>query len=451
MQYYNVHSHVFTMKNAPQQFLSLYMPEVAASLIDKLTNTQAGAYSMAWILSKLPSSVARRYASFLKIGKSADQMSVFRTLASQYNDDPGFKFVGLTMYMENTGAMNSQTGFEGQLDGVLDIKRQYPDQFLIFMGIDPRWKGSARELRKTVESKFNYRLPVTATRSVFPFVGLKLYPSMGFYAFDNRLTETFEWAADNGVPVLSHCNYLGGIYNNDKTYLQIALNPMDPYTGKRYSAPKYQQSFKLGRWIFGTNKAENNKLSCSYFLEPSSFASLANYFHSNRQLSEPYDHDDWFLAYRKLLGNIPVKMRTPLKICLAHYGGDDQILMENNKVPYKAPIGVNPQNWCGQIRHLMTNYEGIYTDISYALSNDKIHDPIINDLENKVLGDRILFGTDFFLTERELPERKDYTIFRNKAQTHLMTRAPGRTAWDLIASVNTEKFLQSKYYNGNVI
>lgn len=449
MQYYNIHSHVFTMKNAPEQFLSLYMPPFAANLIDKITNTQAGAYSMAWLLSKLPSNIAKRYASFLRIGKSSDQISVFRTLLDQYND-PGFKFVGLTMYMENTGALNSQTGFEGQLDGVLDIKKQYPDQFLIFMGIDPRWKSSGTELRKTVESKFNYRLPVTAARSVFPFVGLKLYPSTGFYAFDSKLTETFEWAADNGVPVLSHCNYLGGIYNNDKKYLQLALKPMDPYTGQPYSSPEYQKNFNLGRWLSGTNDAENNKRTCSYFLEPSSFTSLTNYFHANRQLSQDYN-DDWFLAYRKLLGRIPSRMRTPLKICLAHYGGDDQILMENGKIPAKDPIGVNPENWCRQIRKLIRNYEGIYTDISYSLSKRGVTECIIPDLEDKTLGDRILFGTDFFLTERELPEKVDYTTFRDQAQKHTMKRLPGRTAWDVIASLNTERFLQSKYYDGKVI
>jgi len=437
------------MKNAPERFLSLYMPDFAANLVDKITNTQAGAYSMAWLLSKLPSNVAKRYASFLRIGKSSDQISVFRTLVDQY-DDPGFRFVGLTMYMEHSGALNSQTGFEGQLDGALDIKKQYPDQFLVFLGIDPRWKGSGRELRKTVEAKFNYRLSITSARSVFPFVGLKLYPSMGFYAFDSRLTETFEWAADNGVPVLSHCNYLGGIYNNDKKYLQLALNPIDPYTGKKYTTPAYNKNFSLGRWIFGTNDSENNKRTCSYFLEPSSFATLAGYFHANRQLSQVYD-DDWFAAYRKVLGNLPIKMRAPLKICLAHYGGDDQILMENRKIPVRTPIGVYSENWCGQIRKLMTEFEGIFTDISYSLSNPDIHECIISDLEDKLIGDRILFGTDFFLTERELPEKKDYTVFRDMAQKHPMTRVPQRTAWDLIASLNTEKFLQSKFYNGNVI
>ena len=58
---------------------------------------------------------------------------------------------------------------------------------------------------------------------------------MGFYAFDAKLKETFEWAADNGVPVISHCIYLGGIYTNDTSYIKGNLNPYDPYSKKLYN------------------------------------------------------------------------------------------------------------------------------------------------------------------------------------------------------------------------
>jgi hypothetical protein len=76
---------------------------------------------------------------------------------------------------------------------------------------------------------------------------------------------------------------------------------------------------------------------------------------------------------------------------------------------------------------------------------------IANDLEDASLGDKILFGTDFFLTEQELPERQDYTAFKTTAQKHLMQRVSGLTAWDVIASRNPEAFLHSKYYDGKVI
>src|SRR4051812_13659937 len=122
MQYYNVHSHVFTMRNAPKRFLHLYLPDVAASLIDKITNTKAGTNAMIALLKAIPGNGVKRYASFLQIGKSADQLSVFETLMKQY-DDPTIKFIVLTMYMEKCGADISETGFEGQLEEILAVKR----------------------------------------------------------------------------------------------------------------------------------------------------------------------------------------------------------------------------------------------------------------------------------------------------------------------------------------
>jgi predicted TIM-barrel fold metal-dependent hydrolase len=424
MQYYNIHSHVFTMRNAPVKFLSLFLPGVAADLIDTLTNTQAGSRAFAAALSRLGGNLGKRYASFLSIGKNSDEIDVFRILSVQY--ESGFKFAALTMYMESLGIKGSESGFEGQLEGVMDIKQRYPDDLLVFLGIDPRWKGNGTELRQIVEEKFNYRLAVAGGRSVYPYVGLKLYPSAGFYAFDSGLKETFEWAADNGVPIISHCNYLGGIYNNDMAYLKGCLsNQPDPYDNNAiYKQPVYSQHFNLGKWLLGTNKAANNKQTCSYFLEPHSYVTLLEYFQGKR---------------------------TPLKLCLAHYGGDQQIRMQNGLQKATVPTGVTNVNWCAQIRDLIRQFDGLYTDIAYALFDSKIHKPIIHDLEDARLGDKILFGTDFFLTEQEMPERQDYTAFMTTARAHPMKRVNGLTAWDVIASQNPERFLYSKYYNGNVI
>ncbi len=437
------------MKNAPANFLSLYMPAFLANTIDKITNTQVGATSLEWLLARLPSNVARRYASFLKIGKSAEQIDVFRTLLDQY-DDRQLRFVGLSMFMEDE-RRQSQTGYEGQLDGILDVKKQYPDQFLVFLGVDPRWKGSGSELRETIEKKFDARLRITSLRSVFPYVGLKIYPSTGFYVFDEKLKETFEWAADNGVPVMSHCSYLGGLYNNDKSYIETNLNPADPYTGLEYAKPSYLNEFRLGNWLLNTNTARNNKRSCSYFIEPETYRSVAKYFNDNNRVREMSAKDSWAQNYRRSIDTISSFHRMPLKICLAHYGGAGQLMMEAENRKEPAPIGISAVNWSAQIKSLMRDFEGIYTDISYTLSEQSTHDPILADLEDLSIGDRLLFGTDFFLSEQELPEKKNYLRFKEVSQAHTMVRDPSKSAWDLIASANCDRYLHSKYYNGQVI
>ncbi len=426
MQFYNVHTHSFTMNNAPKRFLHMYLPDAVASFVDNITATKAGANSVAWILSKLGNG-SKRYASFLKIGKSADQLSVFENLMAQYND-PTMKFVALTMYMEKCGADVSESGFEGQLEEIIKVKQRYPDNLLVFMGIDPRWKFSGTELRKTVEFYFNKKVEINAVRSEYPFVGLKLYPSMGFYAFDEKLKETFEWAADNGVPVLSHCNYLGGIYTTDTSFLKSNINQFDVYAGKKYSdvyptlsEPSYYEKKNTWKWLLGTNENNNNLNTASYFLEPQSFKTLLEYFS---------------------------KKATPLKLCLAHFGGDEHILMDHNNSKPKSPLfGMLNTNWCTQIKNLMTLFpENLYTDISYAVHNKAIQDPIIEDLNHPVFGKRILFGTDYFLTEREMPEQNDYNNFRQCTESKTLSNYNNISAWEQIAHINTESFLKSNYY-----
>ena len=431
MQFYNIHTHIFTMRNAPKHFLGLYMPDGLANAIDKATNTTAGAAAIGWLLRHLAGNGGKRYASFLQIGKSANELEVFESLMAQY-DDPNMKFTALTMYMEKCGADASESGFDGQLQEAIEVKRCYPDNLLLFMGLDPRWKYSSKEMRKTVQAYFEKKIMINATRSVYPFVGLKLYPSMGFYAFDEKLKETFEWAADNGVPVISHCNYLGGIYTNDTSYIKGNLNPYDPYSEKLYSEnfgsrqPVYYEEKNFFRKLLGISDNKNNLRTCSYFLEPAGYRTMIDFFS---------------------------KGTNPLKLCLAHYGGDDQILIEYRMQTMKGQqYGMlSTQNWCAQIKDLMSIYPTVYTDISYALSNEKTHGFVFDDLDNKVYGSRILFGTDFFMTERVLPEKNDYTKFKEGALQRRLVNYNNITAWEQIASCNTTKFLKSRFYDGSVI
>lgn len=428
MQYYNVHAHLFTMRNAPRNFLSLYMPKFAAHTVDVITNTDVGSWIVRKLLKVLPGNWGDRYASFLEIGKSSGQMDVFKKLISQY-DDPSMKFIALTQYMEKCGVEESESGFEGQLEEILKVKQQYPDNLLIFLGVDPRWKATGKELKEAVELYFNTRLKINDQRSVNPFAGLKIYPSCGFYAFDEKLKETFEWAAKNEVPVLTHCSYLGGIFTNETAHIKANLNSLDIYTGKKYadnfpnlSPPAYQQSGGFWTKLFRQTNTESNKNTCSYFLEPASYETTIDYFS---------------------------KLDKPLKICLAHYGGSEHIIAESNSKPFKETLfGMKQENWCKQIKELMLKYSNVYTDISYAVSNKDTHQPVLKDVADPVIGNRIMYGTDFFMTEREMPEKKDYEVFKSQALSFII----GNTnAWEKMASANTDAFLHSNYYPGKVV
>ena len=112
---------------------------------------------------------------------------------------------------------------------------------------------------------------------------------------------------------------------------------------------------------------------------------------------------------------------------------------------------LSTQNWCSQIKDLMSIYPNVYTDISYALANKDTHGFILEDLDSKVYGQRIMFGTDFFLTERELPEHQDVARFKEDALNKRLVNYDNITAWEQVACHNITTFLKSNYYNGSVI
>ncbi|PBQ33660.1 hypothetical protein CNR22_18380 [Sphingobacteriaceae bacterium] len=416
------------MNNAPEKFLSLYMPAVAANAIDSLTSTDGGAKAMEKLLNVLGGDSGKRYACFLHVGKRAGQMDVFRDLLQQY-PDASMKITALTLFMEELGVERSVSGYEGQLEEIINVKRRYPERLLIFLSVDPRWKTSGQELLTTVKTYFDTQIKVAESQpAINAFTGLKLYPSTGFYAFDEKLKPTFEWAAQNNVPILTHCSYLGGIFNNNRDYLNASLRAWNPYLQSYHAAPKpgHKLESKFFRRLINTQKLGNNQNYCSYFLEPESYRAMLQYFKDQG---------------------------TPLKLCFAHFGGSEHMMLQNTinnggKNAADDYYGVNNTvNWTAQIQQLMLDFDSVYTDVSYSLTDHKTHDFIFSELK-KPYGDRILFGTDFFMTERVAKEKDTFAIFRRKALEYSLVSKQGvaSNAWDIMASANVEKYLNSKYY-----
>lgn len=424
MEQINVHTHLFTSLNAPEQFLSLFLPKPVAKLVDKATNNRTGAMLTALLISKF-GEAGKRYANFLSIGKSATQREVFEKLRLHYEKEE-MRFVALSLYMEAMGAGTSHSGYEGQLEDLLVVKHMYPDQIIAFLGVDPRWKSSGVELRDAVIKHFETTLEAKG-KAYSPFAGIKLYPSTGFYIFDQKLFPLLEWAAQNQVPVLSHCSYLGGIFNNDAQQIKAQLNSWLAY-GYDMSygnyclqhgllPPEYASETDLRRWIVGKNAASNNKLSCSYFLEPASYEPVLAYFH---------------------------QQGTPLKLCLAHFGGVEQLLEGSRHAGVTlagpTPRGVKPMNWFNQITELMAKYQQLYTDVSYTLFDKQAHAAICEVAKNPIYQSRVLFGTDYYMTEQEQAEGDTFRNFRN----HVRSTDPA--LWEQMAIIGPHNFLKSKYY-----
>lgn len=429
MSFINIHTHTFTAKNAPERFLSLYAPDFLVDPIDTATNSTLGVKALASFIS-IWGAGGKRYASFLRIGKSKTQREIFENLMQQYTSDE-MKFVALSMFMEEMGAGQSLSGFEGQLEELIQLKKMYPEKLLIFMGLDPRMANSGAALLNTVKSAFEQKFEAGG-KLYSPFCGLKIYPSTGFYIFDEKLFPVLEWAAENGVPIMSHCSYLGGIFNNSKEDLESLLNPQIGYgydqsyeqycLSKNLTPPSYRKKKAFWKWIIGMNKQRNNQHTCSYFLEPTSFEPVLQYFENKG---------------------------TPLKICLAHYGGESQIhinaLGKRLDKFQEPPIGTNPVNWHQQINNMMSRFSSLYTDISYAIYDKDLHTVFLNQATDPVYGNRIMFGTDYYMTERNKNEKANYLEFRVNAIARKQHTGTG-TLWEQMAKTAPADFLKSRFY-----
>lgn len=123
-------------------------------------------------------------------------------------DDDG---VIVTLMMDIFAAPESgadRRRYLGQIDGTAEASLQLPGRLLPFFGIHPDRPGHLDELKRAVESK--------------GFVGVKLYPSLGYKVDSPTMRKVYEYCLDKDLPVLLHCGH-GGFYRTED-YIELC-NP----------------------------------------------------------------------------------------------------------------------------------------------------------------------------------------------------------------------------------
>jgi len=204
---YNCHTHIFTIGCAPDRFLGLSL--------GKILKNRLATFLLSRILKKLiPSErdFLEKYGNFMKIGREKSQEGVFDVLKDKSAYPKGTRFVVLTLDMDFMGAGDAYIPYLTQIGQVKEAKIKYCHEMLPFISVDPR-RGNANEMYHFVkehieDSKF--------------FCGIKLYPALGFFPFDERLKEVYKFAQDNSIPIMTHCtkggiHYRGKEFTNDYT------------------------------------------------------------------------------------------------------------------------------------------------------------------------------------------------------------------------------------------
>lgn len=366
----NIHSHVFTGGCAPDYFFKIALPAWA----DRWAEEIKYFLEKPW-MRRIIKALARRrghsqllrYLQFIEVGTQNSQEEIFLAMKQAYAHlGTDVRFVALTLNMDHMDTKPSgHARIEDQLAEVERVRAHYPDHFFPFVGVDPRHLQGAA-LRDWVKEKVDRHA----------FFGIKLYPSLGFFPFDARLDELYHWAEENAVPIMTHCTRTGTYYTGRMADVlpdpaPAGLNPGAPEMVKIHARIA---TFKEHNFTW-----KDGKYGCNIFLHPQNYE--------------------------------PVLRKYPrLKLCFAHFGGDDEMLPDRYEQPLRKR-GIDPDNWHNEVKRIMgladpngaPAYPNVYTDLSYILFNKKIY-PLLPGLINGPLGDRILFGTDFFMTLREDPE-----------------------------------------------
>ena len=325
--FYNSHIHTFMDVDVPQKFLPF-------SLV-RLLATKAGTAIIARFLNLLNpfsnNDIFDRYVKFLKTGKLGSQENIFRQCQKYYPQNS--RFVVLPMDMKFMGAGDVPRQYEDQLKELGELAQKLPE-VIPFMHIDPRRPGVLDLLKRNVEEN--------------GFKGIKLYPPLGYFPYDEDLYPVYEYCQSQNLPVVSHCS---------------------PFSQVHFRGSRKEMAVLLAKSTHPVDMRGRSKKELSdYFTHPSN--------------------------YEPILKDFP-----KLRICAAHFGS----------AHYWNEFLSNPQagnNWLRIIRDMIEKHENFYTDISFTLNNRAFFSLLKVLMFDEKINRKILFGSDYYMVETKTDERR---------------------------------------------
>lgn len=389
-----------------------------------------------------------RYIQIARFALYRGQTGIFSKLKGQYPE--GTKFVVLSMDMSYMKAGKVKSDYYNQLADLKSLKEKNPEIFHPFIFVDPR---------RIIEdsSFFGYSIDATGNVVLDPdciineyinvhkFDGFKIYPALGYYPFDEALLPLWKYAADNGIPIMTHC-ISGVIYYRGTKKTEWDYHPV------------FKQNTGDGSYEPLMLPQKRNEDFSINFTHPLNYLCLLD----ERLLREVVSKSS--LAVQELFGfthiDTPLKHNlSNLKICLAHFGGEEEWkrFLESDRSQYfhefnNHPLrGINLSHnsqglfswdkleaswkfidWYAIICSMMLQYPNVYADVSYILYTHSILPLLRRTIQNQQLGAKVLFGTDF------------YVVRNHNSDFELTTNLVGgltKSEFDIISRDNPTSYL----------
>ncbi|KAA9338786.1 amidohydrolase family protein [Adhaeribacter soli] len=369
--------------------------------------------------------LAKRYLHIGRFAFYKQQARIFGQLTNQYPKGTGFIVLPMDMEYMDAGKLGRSFSYLQQMEGLAAIKQKenYRANFFPFVFAEPR--------RIAAEGNEHFKYQIQEGKIIlqdcfikkyiedYHFNGFKIYPALGYYPFDEELLPLWKYAADNALPILTHC-IRGTIY-----YRGVKKKEWDKH-------PVFEQPCGKGKYEPMLLMETKNSDFCNNFTHPLNYLCLLE-----EQLLRKVVKKAKSQQIRDLFGYVdadtPLKYDLRhLKLCFGHFGGDDEWnrFLELDRDNFANQLVRNPSNgitfltskggqltpgkleqiwryadWYSIICSQMLQYPNVYADVSYIIHNPRIQ-PLLNQtLLNDNLKNKVLFGTDFYVVRNRKSEK----------------------------------------------
>ncbi len=313
-----------------------------------------------------------------------------------------------------------------------------PNAYHPFLFLDPR------RIAEEGNSFFNYTLEngrmklgdcfVKTYMEDRNFSGFKMYPALGYYAFDEHLLPLWRYAVENNIPIMTHC-VVGTIYYRGKKKKEWNFHPVfkQYFKNRNYNDPEPMLLSEVKAVDIQRNFTHPLNYLC--LLEETLLREVVKNVKSKKTKELfGYTNDETPLTFT--LEN--------LKICLAHYGGEDEWnkYLESDRDVYSRRIISSPNkgiifmknsdgdfshdkinslwndtDWYSIITSLLMQYNNMYADLSYIISKPSIY-PLLQETLRQ--GDNYDEQHAEYLKEPSPNKKASHMIGRNRLRSHIL-------------------------------
>jgi len=402
---------------------------------------------------KMTTDLIERYLLLCRFSLYKHQRGIMARLKAQYPPGAGFVVLPMDMQYMGAGKLNARGNFYQQMKELADLKndKDYKDILYPFVFADPR-----RIQADAGFFRYAFKDGMVSLGECFvkeyieghQFSGFKIYPSLGYYPFEEELLPLWKYAADRGLPITTHC-LRGTIF-----YRGSKKPEWDEH-------PVFEEAAAEGKYEPLLLPELKNEDFCSNFTHPMNYLCLLEEQLLRKLVGKARDS-----RIRELFGyngpDLPLAHNlSHLKICFGHFGGEDQWkrYLELDRYNYSLQLIRNPDkgidflynrkgelspakleqvwkyaDWYSIICSLMLQYPNVYSDISYILYAPEIFPLLKQTLraENGKLRRRVLYGTDFYVVRNH---KSDKQIIAD------ILAGLDKEEFDLIARENPRVFL----------